>query len=174
MKTFALAALLSTATALLITSPTTSSSWDLSSTNTITWTSVSTDPKEFSLVLVDKSTTPESQLVITDKVETSKGKYDLTNFVVPGFKPSAANSTTPAKYSIKALSTDPKNTGQLSESGAFEVTKSGVSSSTKGPSPTGSGPAPTDSTKGNAAAGVTAGIAGLAAGVVAAAFALLL
>ena len=105
--------------ALQITEPAAGAAWDLSKTNTIKWTSVETDAKEFALVLVDKSTTPETQLRIADKVATSAGQYELTNFAVAGFK------TASDKYSVKALSVDAKNTGQLAESQAFNVTKSG-------------------------------------------------
>ncbi|KAK0743458.1 hypothetical protein B0T18DRAFT_415258 [Schizothecium vesticola] len=177
MKTLTFTALLSTASALLITSPTTTTTWDLSSSNPITWTSVSTDPSQFALVLVDKTTTPETQLPIAAKVDTAAGKYDLVNFVIPGFQPRASNATTAGRYSIKALSLDQKNTGQLSESGVFEVSKSGVSTTKNGDSPTGtgSGAAVTETAKGGGAtAGKTVAVAGVAAGVVAAGFVLLL
>lgn len=137
---------------------------------------MSTDSSQFALVLVDKTTTPETQLPIAAKVDTAAGKYDLVNFVIPGFQPRASNSTTAGRYSIKALSLDEKNTGQLSESGVFEVSKSGVSTTRSGGSPTGtgSGAAVTETAKGGATAGKTVAVAGVAAGVVAAGFVLLL
>lgn len=138
---------------------------------------MSTDPSQFALVLVDKTTTPETQLPIAAKVDTAAGKYDLVNFVIPGFQPRASNATgTAGRYSIKALSLDEKNTGQLSESGVFEVSKSGVSTTKSGDSPTGtgSGAAVTETAKGRATAGKTVAVAGVAAGVVAAGFVLLL
>ena len=101
--------------ALQLTSPSVGDEWDLSKTNTIKWDSVSSDPTEFQLVLVDKSTTPETSIEIAEKVKTADGTYDLTNFVAkPG-----------EKYSVKAYSTSKTNSGQLSESQTFEVTKSG-------------------------------------------------
>ena len=162
MQTFLLATLIAAASALQLTSPTTTDAWDLSETNTIKWTSVSTDPTSFELVLVDKSTTPETQLKIADSVSTSAGQYELTNFFVKGFQAEAET-----KYSIKAISTDPKNKGQLAESGTFNVTKSGAESSSSTTSaPTGtatSGGGSTSPTSGAAAVGKTFGAAGIVA-----------
>jgi len=112
----ALALLVSAAAALQITEPGNNEEWDLSKTNTIKWTSVSTDEPEFALKLIDKRTSPETPITIAEKVKTSDGKYDLTNLVAkPG-----------DKYTIKAFSLSKlSQNGQLAESQTFNVTKSG-------------------------------------------------
>lgn len=160
MKSVAvLAAFVASAAALEITEPTTGASWDLSKTNTIKWKSVSTDPTEFQLFLVDKSpSTGEVQTKISDKVKTSDGKYDLTNFVI-ATKPGS-------RYSVKAIAVTQTNSGQLDESEVFNVTKSGAATSTtpgSGSAPSGTEPPASEPTKtGNAAAtlGQTFGVAG--------------
>ena len=101
--------------ALRITEPENGEDWDLSQTNEIEWESVSTDEPEFSLKLIDKRTSPETQITIADKVKTSDGKFDLTNFVAPAGD----------KYTIKAFSLSKTSSGQLAESQTFNVTKSG-------------------------------------------------
>jgi hypothetical protein len=66
-------------------------------------------------MLIDKRTSPETQITIADKVKTSDGKFDLTNVVAsPG-----------DKYTIKAFSLSRTSSGQLAESQTFNVTKSG-------------------------------------------------
>jgi len=102
--------------ALRITEPKEKSEWDLSKTNTITWSHVDSDPKEFMLVLVDKDSSNGAIEHPIGKVSTADGKYDLTNFVVPRIGDD---------WSVKALGTTEKNLGQLAESEEFEITKSG-------------------------------------------------
>lgn len=111
-----LALLATTASALQITAPSTNDKWDLSQTNTIKWSFVSTDESEFSLKLVDKRTSPETLIPIADKVKTSDGKFDLNNFLAAPGSP----------YTVKAFSLAKTNSGQLAESQVFNVTKSGV------------------------------------------------
>jgi len=99
----------------MVTSPKKDEKLDFSKTIEIKWTSVSTDPSTFDLVLVDQSNmTP---IPVGDKVKTSDGSFSLTNFV----------ATPGAKYKFNLLSTDPQNTGILAQSETFEVTKSGGS-----------------------------------------------
>ncbi len=91
------------------------SQWDLSQTNSIEWTSVSTDPTTLNIVLVNHNSSPATESPIKDSVNTADGKYALTNFVAsPG-----------DKYTIKFYSTSATNSGQLAESQSFNVTKSG-------------------------------------------------
>ncbi|KAK3324086.1 hypothetical protein B0T19DRAFT_443525 [Cercophora scortea] len=160
MKCFAaLAAFAAAVSALQFTEPQVDEKWDLSKSNTIKWTAVSTDPTTFALKLIDHSTTPETAITIAASVETSKGQYVIDNFV----------ATPNTKYSIKAFSLDTKNNGQLAESQTFTVTKSGVATTSSASTPTSTGAATgTDSTstpsatKSNAAMalGQTFGVAG--------------
>ncbi|KAB5575326.1 hypothetical protein GE09DRAFT_1215111 [Coniochaeta sp. 2T2.1] len=161
--------LLAAANALTITSPKTNDAWDLSQTNTIEWTSVSTDPSNFSIVLVDNSNASGAkETVIKDLVETKENKYSFTNFVAaPG-----------DKYQIRFRGTTAQNTGIVTQSENFNVTKSGVEQKTSttgtGPTPTGSG-APVETTapgSGNGAGALGVGM-GLMGSVVAAVFMML-
>ncbi|KAK0715215.1 hypothetical protein B0H67DRAFT_236500 [Lasiosphaeris hirsuta] len=143
--------------ALQITAPGINDSWDLSKTNTIKWTFVDTDPTEFQIQLVNKDVFPVTTYNVTGKATTKDGKFDLTNFVAP---PSS-------KYTVKFISLSATNSGQLSESQTFNVTKSGTSSTstTAGtPSSTGgSGTTASQSTTPSSAAvalGKTFGVAG--------------
>lgn len=134
MKTASLVAVVfaaCAATALQITDPKENDQWDLSQTNTIKWTAVETDTAELDLYLVDKSTTPETRLPIAEGVKTADKQFALTNFVV---------ARTGDRYTVKAFSRAQRDSGQLSESGTFNVTKSGVASTTTpgGNNPSGS------------------------------------
>ncbi|KAK3339566.1 hypothetical protein B0H65DRAFT_303710 [Neurospora tetraspora] len=164
------AAFAATAAALKITEPQENAQWDLSQTNTIKWDHVDSDPATFQLVLVNHITGGEDDVTIDDKVKTSDGEYKLTNFVAaPG-----------ATYSIKAFGTEKTNSGQLAESQTFNVTKSGVPTTTtstgtvkptsSGTPATSSGAAPSKTSNAATALGVTFGVAGPLAAV----FALLL
>ncbi|KAK0620154.1 hypothetical protein B0T14DRAFT_586259 [Immersiella caudata] len=154
----------SAAYALQITEPDNGDDWDLSQTNEIEWESVSTDEPEFSLKLIDKRTSPESQITIADKVKTSDGKFDLTNFVAPPGD----------RYTIKAFSLSKTNSGQLAESQTFNVTKSGVAAtSTTAGAPSGTGTAaPGSTTAGRNGAATLSGTFGVV-GSVALVFAML-
>ncbi|MDB5911308.1 MAG: putative extracellular conserved serine-rich protein [Massilia sp.] len=153
-------------TALTITAPKANDAWDFSQTNTIEWSSVSTDPSNFSIVLVDNSNpSGPTQTTIKDLVNTADNKYSFTNVVAaPG-----------DKYQIRFVGTTASNTGIVTQSENFNVTKSGTapsSTSSSGPSPTGSQAPASSSTKPNGASALTATV-GLAGSVVAALFMLL-
>ncbi|KAK3352572.1 hypothetical protein B0T25DRAFT_590441 [Lasiosphaeria hispida] len=143
--------------ALQITAPGINDSWDLSKTNTIKWTFVDTDPTEFQIQLVNKDVFPEEVKNITGKATTKDGKFDLSNVVA---KPST-------KYTVKFLSLSATNSGQLAESQTFNVTKSGVASTTgtagtpssTGDSTTSASPSATSSSAA-VAVGKTFGVAG--------------
>ncbi|KAK5657638.1 hypothetical protein OQA88_2710 [Cercophora sp. LCS_1] len=145
-------AIVAAASALQITEPASGAQWDLSKTNEIKWAFVSTDEAEFSLQLIDKSTTPETAITIADKVKTSEGEYEFTNFAAkPG-----------DKYTIKAFSVSKLSTGQLAESQTFNVTKSGVVTTTTSvaPSSTGSGTETGAAVTGSAGANAASAIGG--------------
>ncbi|KAH8904694.1 hypothetical protein BR93DRAFT_930134 [Coniochaeta sp. PMI_546] len=165
-KTFIAISLLAAAQALTITAPKANDAWDFSQTNTIEWTSVSTDPSNFSIVLVDNSSSAgPKQTVIKDLVNTADGKYSFSNFVAaPG-----------DKYQIRFLGTTATNTGIVTQSENFNVTKSGTAPSTttsSGPTATGS-QAPATTTAGKNGASTLAATFGLAGPVVAALYMLL-
>ncbi|KAJ9143403.1 hypothetical protein NKR23_g6614 [Pleurostoma richardsiae] len=120
-KTFiTLASLLAAVSALQITEPALNDKLDFSGTNTIEWTSVSSDPTSFEIVLLDNSATPPTQKTIADSVKTSDGKYSFTNFVTP----------VGTKYQINLVGSSKTNSGILAQSQQFEVTKSGVEPTT--------------------------------------------
>lgn len=152
--------------AITITAPKANDAWDFSQTNTIEWTSVATDPSNFSIVLVDNSAAsgPKST-TIKDLVNTADGKYSFTNFVAaPG-----------EKYQIRFVGTSAQNTGIVTQSENFNVTKSGTAPSTtssSGPSPTGTQPPASTTASGNGAGAIGVGL-GLAGSVVAAVFMML-
>lgn len=113
------AGLLASVSAIMVTSPTKDQKLDFSKSIEITWTSVSTDPTTFQLVLVDQTTMVP--ITIEEKVNTKDNKFTLTNFV----------ATPGAKYKFNLLSNDPMNTGILAQSETFEITKSGSTSSSE-------------------------------------------
>lgn len=110
---FAFAGLLAAAQAILVSSPAKDSKVDFSKSVDIIWTSVSTDPSTFNLVLVDQ--TNMVPIPIQDKVKTSDNKFTLTNFV----------ATPGSAYKFNFLSDDPLNTGILAQSQTFQIIKSG-------------------------------------------------
>lgn len=120
----AFAGLMASVQAILVTSPTKDQKLDFSSTVEIQWTSVSTDPSTFNLVLVDQ--TNMVPIPVKDGVKTADNKYTLTNFV-------AAPGTA---YKFNLLSTDPLNTGILAQSQTFQIIKSGGASSSDSSSST--------------------------------------
>lgn len=168
-QTFVAISLLAAAQALTITAPKANDAWDFSQTNTIEWTSVDTDPANFSIVLVDNaSSAGPKQTVIKDLVNTADHKYSFTNFVAaPG-----------DKYQIRFVGTTASNTGIVTQSENFNVTKSGTAPTTttsaSAPSATGSGaPAATTTAAGKNGAPALAATFGLAAPVAAALYMLL-
>ncbi|OIW25375.1 hypothetical protein CONLIGDRAFT_636426 [Coniochaeta ligniaria NRRL 30616] len=124
----------------MVTSPTKDQKVDFSSSIDIVWTSVSTDPSTFDLVLVDQ--TNMVPIPIKTGVKTSDNKYTLTNFV----------ATPGSAYKFNFLSTDPLNTGILAQSQTFEIIKSGGASTSDSSSSTS-----TTTTSSSTGTGVAAG-----------------
>lgn len=101
----------------MVTSPTKDEQLDFSKTVEVQWTSVSSDPSTFNLVLVDQ--TDMTPITVANDVKTSDGSFSLSNFVVtPG-----------SQYKFNIMSDDPQNTGILAQSQTFSITKSGSTSS---------------------------------------------
>jgi len=105
------AALAASVSAIMVTSPVMGAQLDFSQANTITWTSVDTDPSNFTLQLVDQNTmTP---IVINSDVTTSDDKFTLSNVLAP-----VGNS-----YKFNLVSNDPNNSGILAQSQTFAIVK---------------------------------------------------
>lgn len=110
----AFASLLAAVSAIQVTSPAKGDELDFSETNEITWSSVSSDPTTFSIVLVDQ--TNMDTTTIAASVNTADGKYTFTNFdAAPG-----------SKYRINLIANTPKNSGILAQSEEFEITNAGT------------------------------------------------
>ncbi|ROV97359.1 hypothetical protein VMCG_06860 [Cytospora schulzeri] len=150
--------LISAATAITITAPEQGAKWDFSASNTITWTSVDTDAKSFEIVLVSPNNSSMAQSTIADSVKTSDRKYTFSNFVTP----------IGDDYQINFIGNTDSNSGIITQSHTFAVTKSGVKATTTSStseSATGSatGTAASSTASGTSAAsalGVTFGITG--------------
>ncbi|KAK7697642.1 hypothetical protein SLS64_013320 [Diaporthe eres] len=148
--------LLAAASAITITEPQQGAKLDFSGSNTISWTSVETDPTSFEIVLVSPNNSTIAQSVITDSVNTSENKYTFSNFV----------TAVGDNYQINFIGNVGTNKGIISQSQSFAVTKSGVESTTTsgaGSTATGTGTAASASSSDTSAAssfGVTFGIAG--------------
>lgn len=65
--------LISSALAITITEPTSSTTWDFSTPQTIKFTGSPNDPPYVSIILLDKST--NYQIKIADNVKTATGEY---------------------------------------------------------------------------------------------------
>lgn len=126
----AFASLLAATQAITITAPALDAQWDLSQSNTIEWTAVDTDPKNFTIVLVDHSSSSGAkQTEIKKNVNTSDKKYSFSNLV----------ATPGDKFQINFVGTDVLNQGIIAQSQNFKVTKSGVAATTTSASSTSSG-----------------------------------
>ena len=115
----ALLALVASALALQVTAPAQGSNLDLSTDNTISWASVSTDPSNFNIVLTNNNVNPPLRIEIASNVETSTGSYDVS---------SVSGATPGANYQINLEGTSASNQGILAQSGQFNVADAGSSS----------------------------------------------
>ncbi|KAK7746697.1 hypothetical protein SLS53_001884 [Cytospora paraplurivora] len=156
---FTLGCLLSAVAAITITAPEQGAKWDFSSSNTITWKSVDTDPVSFEIVLESPNNSSISQTVITKSVNTTEGKYTFSNVVTP----------VGDDYQINFIGNTDLNSGIITQSQVFAVTKSGVktttttSSATASATGTATGTSDSTTASGSSAAstlGVAFGIAG--------------
>ncbi|OJJ69628.1 hypothetical protein ASPBRDRAFT_45988 [Aspergillus brasiliensis CBS 101740] len=105
--------------ALEVTSPKKGEDVDLSSSFTVTWDSVSTDPSTFDLYLVNNAVYPSVEKKVASNVDTSKGSYTVSGL---------SGVTDGNGYQINFLSTSTQNSGILAQSQQFTV--EGGSSST--------------------------------------------
>ncbi|KAL1980247.1 hypothetical protein VTN96DRAFT_4422 [Rasamsonia emersonii] len=106
--------LISSALAISITEPTSSTTWDFSTPQTIKFTSSPNDPSYVSIILLNKST--NYQIKIADNVKTASGEYTTQP------NPSVPNGS---GYEIQIID----SSGTLATSQGFTVEKGASSSS---------------------------------------------
>lgn len=136
--------LLAAVSAIQVKSPAKDAELDFSKTNEITWSSVSTDPTTFSIVLVDQ--TNMDSTVIAASVNTADGKYTVTNF----------DATPGSKYRINLVANTPNNSGILAQSEEFEITNAGTEDAASTTSVSGTSSAATRSSSSTTARAATA------------------
>jgi Ser-Thr-rich glycosyl-phosphatidyl-inositol-anchored membrane family len=112
-------ALVASSLALQVTAPAEGSTVDLSMDNTIQWTSVSSDPGSFNIVLTNMNVNPSVRIVIASNVQTSDGSYDVSG--VKGATPGG-------NYRLNLEGNQGSNQGILAQSGQFNVADAGSSS----------------------------------------------
>ncbi|KAJ0419930.1 Ser-Thr-rich glycosyl-phosphatidyl-inositol-anchored membrane family-domain-containing protein [Aspergillus carlsbadensis] len=116
-----------TAGALKVTEPKKNVEVDPSSSFTVKWDSVSTDPSTFDLYLVNNAVYPPVDKKIATDIDTSDGSYTVD---------SIAGLTDGPGYQINLFSNEEHNTGILAQSQQFNMTGSDDSSSSSSATPT--------------------------------------
>ncbi|EAW06582.1 GPI anchored serine-threonine rich family protein [Aspergillus clavatus NRRL 1] len=106
-------ALAATAAALTITSPKSMDQVDMSKPVDIEWTAVDSDPKNFTIILVNVQSNPPVSKVLAKDVKSSDEKYTVDG---------ASGIPKSIGYQINFVSTGPMNTGILAQSPQFNVT----------------------------------------------------
>jgi len=151
----ALATLIAIAQAITITSPSKDGTWDLSKSQTISWTSVSTDPQVVDIYLAHMASNPPLNDQLFTNVDISKGSESIAglqlptgsayqiNFVAPG-KPeqilaqsqqftvngvAESASSTLAGFTGTASSTSGSSSGSASATGTTTTTATSSSGS---------------------------------------------
>ncbi|RDW75254.1 hypothetical protein BP6252_06396 [Coleophoma cylindrospora] len=82
-RVISLAALIAVAQAITVTSPTKNTLWNSDNSNTITWTSVSTDPTTVDIYLVHQASQPQISDLLFSNVDISKGSVDVSGLQLP-------------------------------------------------------------------------------------------
>lgn len=116
-----------TAGALKVTEPKKNVEIDPSSSFTVKWDSVNTDPTSFDLYLVNNAVYPPVDKKIATDVDTSDGSYTVDS--ISGLADGPG-------YQINLFSNEEHNTGILAQSQQFNVTGSDDSSSSATPTTT--------------------------------------
>ncbi|EIW73595.1 hypothetical protein M231_04201 [Tremella mesenterica] len=132
-----LAALISSAAAVLITAPTNTSGWETSGSEEITWSTVATDPTTFDIQLITPQD-PNTPINITSNVDSSSGQYTYTP---------PSDLAVGGNYRVNIVS---PNGGILAQSDYFNVTQG-----TSSVSPSSSAPSSTASTSGTSSGTTT-------------------
>ncbi|KAF7592534.1 hypothetical protein BBP40_012758 [Aspergillus hancockii] len=112
--------LLPLAAALQVTEPKKNEDVDLSSSFTVKWDSVDTDPSSFDLYIVNNAVYPSVEQKIASNVDTSKGSYSISGL---------SGLTNGKGYQINFLSNSAKNSGILAQSQQFNGEGASESSS---------------------------------------------
>ncbi|KAF7157800.1 hypothetical protein CNMCM6106_003929 [Aspergillus hiratsukae] len=121
-----LTALVGSAAALQITSPTKDQDVDLSQKTTVEWSSVSSDPSTFDIYLVKMNSYPPANQLVAENVKTSDGSYTIDGL----------STDNGSGYQVNFVSKDPQNTGILAQSQQFNVESSGSSTTSSSASTT--------------------------------------
>jgi len=116
--TAGLLALAASVAALQVTSPAQGAVLDLTKSNTITWSTVSTDQTSFNIVLVNQHVNPSVNVNIASNVQASAGSYNV---------PAQSGVAAGDGYQFNLVST--VNAGILAQSQQFTVGSSGSSTS---------------------------------------------
>ncbi|PQE15732.1 extracellular conserved serine-rich protein [Rutstroemia sp. NJR-2017a BBW] len=93
----ALATLIAIAQAITITSPAKDGTWDLSKSQTITWTSVSTDPQVVDIYLAHMASNPPLNDQLFTNVDISKGSESISGLQLPTGEAYQINFVAPGK-----------------------------------------------------------------------------
>jgi Ser-Thr-rich glycosyl-phosphatidyl-inositol-anchored membrane family len=121
LSSSAFLALVASTFALQVTSPAEGSTIDLSKDNKITWSTVSTDPAKFNIVLTNMNVNPSVRINIASDVDASEGSYELSG---------VSGATPGSNYRINFEGTASSNQGILAQSGQFSVADAGSDSTT--------------------------------------------
>jgi len=105
----------SLALAVTVTSPDNTTTWNDSGSNTIKWTSVSTDPSTLNIVLINNAVFPNTQTTIASNVQTSLGSYTVNSLTGNG-----------VGYQVNLMATT--NDQILAQSGQFTLSNSSPAS----------------------------------------------
>ncbi|MCJ1434496.1 hypothetical protein MMC27_003865 [Xylographa pallens] len=105
----------SLALAVTVTSPDNTTTWNDSGSNTIKWTSVSTDPSTLNIVLINNAVFPNTQTTIASNVQTSLGSYTVNSLTGNG-----------VGYQVNLMATT--NDQILAQSGHFTLSNSSPAS----------------------------------------------
>ncbi|KAL9105473.1 MAG: hypothetical protein Q9227_009353 [Pyrenula ochraceoflavens] len=116
--------------AITITSPAQNAKWDITQSNTITWTSVSTDPQTINIEIVNFSKFPTYNKTIATNVKTS-----ANSFVNPA---NNVDGQTGTGFQINFSGTQDGNTGILAQSQQVTFVNGGGSSSSSSSTSSGS------------------------------------
>jgi len=125
------AALVAIAQAITITSPSKDGSWDLSKSQTITWTSVSTDPQTVDIYLAHMASNPPLNDKLFSNIDVSKGSVSVSGLQLPTGSDYQINFVTPNQPDeIKAQSQQFNVTGQAASASSTLAGYTGSASST--------------------------------------------
>jgi hypothetical protein len=146
MRAFSTIALfIASALAFNVTEPTANTVWTTSGSHTVTWTDVSTDRSNFTIVLTNQQSSPSYSQVLTALVDTSSGSTSV------GPPPSGWPTGNGFQINFAQAATD--LSAILAQSGKFSIVASSSASSSHVATNTGSSSPATSTSKSNDAVG---------------------